>query len=77
MASGCVDMNMMVTHKDIQIPLDVRAVESDGLRTMELFHGARMLTLIQLQIEVGHGKKAIAIFVPVPSLQGFHRVQQR
>lgn len=29
------------------------------------------------QIEVGHGKKAIAIFVPVPSLQGFHRVQQR
>jgi len=31
----------------------------------------------QLQIEVGHGKKAIVIFVPVPSLQGFHRVQQR
>lgn len=29
------------------------------------------------QIEVGHGKKAIVIFVPVPSLQGFHRVQQR
>ncbi|CAN8097561.1 unnamed protein product [Discula destructiva] len=29
------------------------------------------------EIEVGHGKKAIAIFVPVPSLQGFHRVQQR
>jgi hypothetical protein len=31
----------------------------------------------QLQIEVGHGKKAIVIFVPVPSLHGFHRVQQR
>ncbi|KAK8049845.1 40S ribosomal protein S7 [Apiospora phragmitis] len=30
-----------------------------------------------LPIEVGHGKKAIAIFVPVPLLQGFHRVQQR
>jgi hypothetical protein len=29
------------------------------------------------QIEVGHGKKAIVIFVPVPLLQGFHRVQQR
>nr|AAB94301.1 ribosomal protein [Neurospora crassa] len=29
------------------------------------------------EIEVGHGKKAIVIFVPVPSLQGFHRVQQR
>ncbi|CAG8983500.1 hypothetical protein HYALB_00004301 [Hymenoscyphus albidus] len=28
-------------------------------------------------IEVGHGKKAIVIFVPVPSLQGFHKVQQR
>jgi hypothetical protein len=37
-----------------------------------------MLTLGSLnQIEVGHGKKAIVIFVPVPSLQGFHRVQQR
>jgi hypothetical protein len=30
-----------------------------------------------LQIEVGHGKKAIAIFVPVPLLQGFHKIQQR
>ncbi|KAA8568324.1 hypothetical protein EYC84_007360 [Monilinia fructicola] len=29
------------------------------------------------EIEVGHGKKAIAIFVPVPSLQAFHKVQQR
>ncbi|KAI9883285.1 MAG: 40S ribosomal protein S7 [Watsoniomyces obsoletus] len=29
------------------------------------------------EIEVGHGKKAIVIFVPVPLLQGFHRVQQR
>jgi hypothetical protein len=31
----------------------------------------------RIQIEVGHGKKAIVIFVPVPSLQGFHKVQQR
>lgn len=30
-----------------------------------------------LQIEVGHGKKAIIIFVPVPLLPGFHKVQQR
>ena len=29
------------------------------------------------QIEVGHGKKAIIIFVPVPLLPGFHKVQQR
>ena len=36
-----------------------------------------MLILGLLQIEVGHGKKAVVIFVPVPSLQGFHRVQQR
>ncbi len=38
-----------------------------------------MLTfdLWRFQIEVGHGKKAIVIFVPVPTLQGFHRVQQR
>jgi hypothetical protein len=33
--------------------------------------------ICHFQIEVGHGKKAIVIFVPVPSLQGFHRVQQR
>ncbi|KAK4887905.1 40S ribosomal protein S7, partial [Elasticomyces elasticus] len=29
------------------------------------------------EIEVGHGRKAIVIFVPVPLLQGFHRSQQR
>ncbi|MCJ1236483.1 40S ribosomal protein [Varicellaria rhodocarpa] len=29
------------------------------------------------ELEVGHGKKAIVIFVPVPLLQGFHKVQQR
>lgn len=30
-----------------------------------------------LQIEVGHGRKAIVIFVPVPLLGGWHRSQQR
>ncbi|KAH7117754.1 ribosomal protein S7e [Dendryphion nanum] len=29
------------------------------------------------EIEVGHGRKAIVIFVPVPSLQGWHKTQQR
>ncbi|KAI9672740.1 MAG: 40S ribosomal protein [Alyxoria varia] len=29
------------------------------------------------EIEVGHGRKALVIFVPVPLLQGFHKVQQR
>ncbi|KAL6713469.1 ribosomal protein S7A [Lecanora helva] len=29
------------------------------------------------ELEVGHGKKAIVIFVPVPLLPGFHKVQQR
>ncbi|PQE05409.1 40S ribosomal S7 protein [Rutstroemia sp. NJR-2017a BVV2] len=29
------------------------------------------------EIEVGHGRKAIAIFVPVPSLKDFHKMQQR
>lgn len=29
------------------------------------------------QIEVGHGKKAVIIFVPVPLLPGFHKIQQR
>ncbi|KAI9736700.1 MAG: 40S ribosomal protein [Cirrosporium novae-zelandiae] len=29
------------------------------------------------ELEVGHGKKAIVIFVPVPLLHGFHKVQQR
>ncbi|KAF7590529.1 Ras- protein Rab-17 [Aspergillus hancockii] len=29
------------------------------------------------EVEVGHGKKAVIIFVPVPLLQGFHKIQQR
>ncbi|KAF3049888.1 40S ribosomal protein [Didymella keratinophila] len=29
------------------------------------------------EIEVGHGRKAIVIFVPVPLLQGWHKAQQR
>ncbi|KAK2743660.1 40S ribosomal protein [Myotisia sp. PD_48] len=29
------------------------------------------------EVEVGSGKKAIVIFVPVPLLQGFHKIQQR
>ncbi|KIW72774.1 40S ribosomal protein S7 [Phialophora macrospora] len=29
------------------------------------------------ELEVGHGKRAIVIFVPVPLLAGFHKVQQR
>jgi len=29
------------------------------------------------EFEIGHGKKAIVIFVPVPLLQQFHKVQQR
>jgi small subunit ribosomal protein S7e len=35
------------------------------------------LPLTLLQLEVGHGKKAIIIFVPVPLLGGFHKIQQR
>src|ERR1700744_1332185 len=35
------------------------------------------LTEFLLQLEVGHGKRAIVIFVPVPILGGFHKVQQR
>ncbi|OAL29205.1 40S ribosomal protein S7 [Fonsecaea nubica] len=30
-----------------------------------------------VQLEVGHGKRAIVVFVPVPLLAGFHKVQQR
>ncbi|OAL22937.1 40S ribosomal protein S7 [Fonsecaea multimorphosa] len=30
-----------------------------------------------IQLEVGHGKRAVVIFVPVPLLAGFHKVQQR
>ncbi|OHE91963.1 40S ribosomal protein S7 [Colletotrichum orchidophilum] len=46
--------------------------------TADLKVALRPLQIVSArEIEVGHGKKAIAIFVPVPSLQGFHRVQQR
>jgi hypothetical protein len=29
------------------------------------------------QIDVGHGRKAIVIFVPVPLLPNWHKIQQR
>ncbi|RFU31797.1 hypothetical protein B7463_g4555, partial [Scytalidium lignicola] len=46
--------------------------------TPDLKAALRPLQIVSArEIEVGHGKKAIVIFVPVPSLQGFHRVQQR
>src|ERR1700761_3576634 len=35
------------------------------------------LTEFLLQLEVGHGKRAIVVFVPVPLLPGFHKIQQR
>ena len=38
---------------------------------------ANELLSYHTQLEVGHGKKAIVIFVPVPLLPGFHKVQQR
>lgn len=48
-------------------------------RTTHLNWRGRKLTkpLLNPQLEVGHGKKAIVIFVPVPLLPGFHKVQQR
>jgi len=46
--------------------------------TADLKSALRPLQFVSArEIEVGHGKKAIVILVPVPSLQGFHRVQQR
>ncbi|KAI0851061.1 40S ribosomal protein S7 [Daldinia vernicosa] len=46
--------------------------------TTDLKSALRPLQFVSArEIEVGHGKKAIVIFVPVPALQGFHRVQQR
>merc|ERR1711964_576202 len=46
--------------------------------TSDLKAALRPLQIVSaIEVEVGHGKKAIVIFVPVPSLQGFHRVQQR
>ncbi|KIW50219.1 40S ribosomal protein S7 [Exophiala xenobiotica] len=29
------------------------------------------------ELEVGHGKRAVVVFVPVPLLGGFHKIQQR
>jgi len=44
----------------------------------DLRSALRPLQFVQArEVEVGHGKKAIIIFVPVPLLAGFHKVQQR
>ncbi|KAF7845667.1 hypothetical protein BT93_L1349 [Corymbia citriodora subsp. variegata] len=40
-----------------------------ALRPLQI-HSAR-------ELDVNHGKKAIVIFVPVPLLQNFHKIQQR
>jgi len=46
--------------------------------TQDLKSALRPLQFVSArEIEVGHGKKAVAIFVPVPLLQGFHKIQQR
>ncbi|KAF9434404.1 40S ribosomal protein, partial [Entomortierella beljakovae] len=29
------------------------------------------------EVETGNGKKAIVVFVPVPQLKAFHKIQQR
>jgi small subunit ribosomal protein S7e len=39
--------------------------------------GEHALTPLLLQIDVGHGRKAIVIFVPVPLLPNWHKIQQR
>ncbi|KAJ5887841.1 Small GTPase superfamily Rab type [Penicillium taxi] len=46
--------------------------------TQDLKANLRPLQFVSArEVEVGHGKKAIVIFVPVPLLQGFHKIQQR
>jgi hypothetical protein len=36
-----------------------------------------LTSLFDLQIDVGKGRRAIIIFVPVPQLKQFHKIQQR
>ncbi|KAF9148737.1 40S ribosomal protein, partial [Linnemannia schmuckeri] len=36
-----------------------------------------LLYVLFVQIETGNGKKAIVIFVPVPQLKAFHKIQGR
>jgi len=60
---------------EIQVATAISELEANA---SDLKGALRALTITSArEIEVGHGKKAIVIFVPVPSLQGFHRVQQR
>ncbi|EPQ62672.1 Protein component of the small (40S) ribosomal subunit [Blumeria graminis f. sp. tritici 96224] len=48
------------------------------VNTADLKAALRPLQFVSAkEIEINNGKKAIVIFVPVPSLLGFHRVQQR
>ncbi|RMZ26285.1 hypothetical protein D0859_09653, partial [Hortaea werneckii] len=46
-------------------------------RRMDMDENEQPSIRVEEAIEVGHGKKAIAIFVPVPLLGGWHRSQQR
>lgn len=59
--------------------MGLRKDEPDFRGSMAAFKKTPRLisNLSTTQIDVGHGKKAIVIFVPVPLLPGFHKVQQR
>ncbi|EGD84249.1 40S ribosomal protein S7 [Trichophyton rubrum D6] len=66
-----------------QSPSDLEKALATALNDLETNTPDLKVALRPLQfvsareVEVGHGKKAIVIFVPVPLLQGFHKIQQR
>ncbi|KAG8414592.1 ribosomal protein S7A [Metarhizium acridum] len=76
-------MNTKVVGPSRQNPSELEQNIAQALYDLETNTADLKVALRPLQfvsareIEVGHGKKAVVIFVPVPSLQGFHRVQQR
>ncbi|EGD97844.1 40S ribosomal protein S7 [Trichophyton mentagrophytes] len=66
-----------------QSPSDLEKALATALNDLETNTPDLKVALRPLQfvsareVEVGHGKKAIVMFVPVPLLQGFHKIQQR
>ncbi|CAF9909302.1 MAG: 40S ribosomal protein [Heterodermia speciosa] len=77
-------LNKIATNSPSRVkPSELESSIANALYDLESSVGDMRSALRPLQfvsareVEVGHGKKAIVIFVPVPLLPGFHKVQQR
>ncbi|KAI9595275.1 ribosomal protein S7e [Syncephalis fuscata] len=67
-AAPATEVELQVAQAFIDLENNVAEIKKD-LRPLRIASAK--------EIDLGHGKKAIAVFIPVPQLKQFHKVQQR